>query len=78
MPLPPDPEQQNGDRADWADAAIDAFVETTQTESEDALADLLCNLRHWIDRHPRYGTWESNLYRAMNNYQEETTPYETN
>lgn len=71
--LPPDPEQENENRADWAATALDMFQMTTSTDDEDKLSDLLCDLRHWADRHPEFGTWEYNLARAMRNYEEETS-----
>lgn len=39
----------NTDRAQWAEKAIQAFMDETGTDREDALADLLCNLHHWCD-----------------------------
>lgn len=48
--LPPDPDGQNDDRADWARTALRAFMRATGTDLEDALGDLLCDLRHWADR----------------------------
>lgn len=53
---PPDPEEadgedMNGKRAEWAKAAIIAFVEATGTDLEDAVADLIADLGHFCDRH---------------------------
>jgi hypothetical protein len=39
--LPPDPENMNGDRAEWAGAALRHFQCVTGTDYEDALGDLL-------------------------------------
>jgi hypothetical protein len=39
----------NERRAEWAQCAIDAFIETTGTDPEDALSDLLCDIMHWCD-----------------------------
>ncbi len=47
--LPPDPENMNGDRAEWA-AALRAFEAVTGADYEEALGDLLCDLMHWSDR----------------------------
>ena len=48
--LPPDPDNMNADRAEWAAAALRHFQCTTGTDYEDALGDLLCDLMHWCDR----------------------------
>ncbi len=48
--LPPDPDGMNGDRAEWAKAALTAFQTVTGTDDEDALGDLLANLMHFSDR----------------------------
>lgn len=48
--LPPDPEEQNDDRAKWAETAILAFMVETGTDAGDALSDLLADLMHWCDR----------------------------
>lgn len=39
----------NGKRAGWARTAIDAFMAEIGTDEEDALCDLLCDLRHLAD-----------------------------
>ena len=70
--LPPDPEGQNADRAEWAHRAILTFEDATGTEREDALADLLCDLMHWADV---YGQdFDRELSRATDYYSEETDP----
>lgn len=43
--LPPDPEGENDNRAEWAHRAILAFESATGTDREDALCDLLADLR---------------------------------
>src|SRR5579863_5577143 len=48
--LPPDPEEMNDARSDWAAAAIDAFRDETGTDLEDAVSDLLADLMHWCGR----------------------------
>ena len=40
----------NYDRAEWAAKTLDAFMSIVRTDPEDALGDLLCDLRHWCDR----------------------------
>jgi hypothetical protein len=54
-PIPSDPEGMNDDRAKWAHDALERFCAVTgQRLPEDnleALLDLLCDLRHWCDRH---------------------------
>jgi len=68
--LPPDPEQMNDERADWAAVALDMFQATTGAEDPDALADLLADLMHWCDRHDT--AFEAELTRARHFYREET------
>jgi hypothetical protein len=70
MKLPPDPEQMNGPRATWANAAIEVFIETTGTDFEDSLGDLLCDLMHWADRYDFDLT--AALDKARGHYTEET------
>ena len=48
--LPPDPDGQNDDRASWAEEAIVAFESETGCDREDALADLLADLRQFVRR----------------------------
>jgi len=69
--LPPDPEQMNDERSDWAATALDKFRQVTGTDEGDALADLLVDLMHWCDRHPEYH-FASELARAERHYAEET------
>lgn len=49
-PLPPDPEKMNGNRVEWAAAALRHFQCTTGCDYEDSLGDLLCDLIYWSDR----------------------------
>lgn len=44
-------ENINEQRSDWAAEAIVAFAETTGSDLEDALADLIGDLHHFCDRH---------------------------
>jgi hypothetical protein len=69
--LPPDPEKMNGDRAEWAAAALRHFQCVTGTDYDDTLTDLLCDLMHWADRNT--GDFEADLSRARMHYEAETT-----
>jgi hypothetical protein len=68
--IPPDPEDQNDDRAEWAQAAIDAFVSVCRTDPEDALSDLLSDMGHWCDRNGT--TMAAEIARASSHYNDET------
>lgn len=68
--LPPDLEGMNEDRARWADTAVEAFVDNTGSEPQDALPDLLCDLMHWCDRMGL--DFNASLDRARSNYTDET------
>lgn len=70
--LPHDPDNQNGNRAAWAEAAIAAFVVATGTDPEDALADLLGDLIHWCDRNGL--DFDHELHRGRGYYADETAP----
>jgi len=48
--LPPDPDNMNDSRAQWAGAALSTFMKETGTDEEDSLGDLLADLMHWADR----------------------------
>ncbi len=71
-PLPPDPENLNDKRAAWAQCAITEFQLHTGTDTQDAVADLLCNLMHWCDRH--IADFNCELQRAKYHYEAETNP----
>jgi len=68
--LPPDPDGENDNRAQWAEDAIVAFVARTGSEKEDALADLLADLMHYCDRNDL--DFEHELGRAHMFYYAET------
>jgi hypothetical protein len=68
--LPPDPERMNGDRAEWAAAALRHFQCATGTDYEDASCDLICDLMHWCDRNGF--DFESTFRRARMHYEAET------
>jgi hypothetical protein len=75
--LPPDPEDMNDDRSEWASAAVEAFISATRTDNPDAVSDLLCDLMHFCDRNAGPGDeefegFEEALDRARQNYEEET------
>ncbi len=72
--LPPDPEDQNDDRAMWGQISITAFERHTGTDPEDALSDLLCDLMHLCDRRAGEDGWnfDSQVERAREHYTVET------
>jgi hypothetical protein len=67
---PPDPEQMNDRRSEWAEASIASFIQATGTDREDALPDLLADLMHWADRNDC--DFEAALERARMHYEAET------
>lgn len=70
--LPPDPDGQNEERAAaWAGVALAAFMEETGADEEDAICDLLADLRHWCDRNGE--RWAEVIDHAMKVYEAETT-----
>lgn len=73
-PIPPDPDGQNKDRSDWAEIALEKFMYVTRCDRYDAVADLLCDLRHWCDRNGM--SFMEEFGRAMGHYKEETTEEE--
>lgn len=66
----PDPDQQNDDRASWAEKAIEAFCVATGSDLEDAVSDLVADLGHFCDRHGFLLRNEIN--RAADHYDAET------
>jgi hypothetical protein len=68
--LPPDPEGMNDRRSAWAGQAIAAFMRATGTDLEDAVSDLIANLRHWCDRHEI--DFDAEFARAAFHYEAET------
>ena len=73
--LPPDPDNMNDDRAEWAASALRQFQCVTGTDYEDALRDLLGDLMHWCDRNDF--DFELALNRARGHYEAQTTAAET-
>jgi hypothetical protein len=71
LALPPDPDNMNDSRAQWADAALSAFMKETGADLEDSLGDLLADLMHWSDRNNF--DFEAALDRARWHYEAETT-----
>jgi hypothetical protein len=74
--MPPDPENMNDRRAEWAETSLRHFRSWTGAEYDDALGDLLCDLMHWCDRNDF--DFEAVMDRARMHYEAETTPYEIN
>src|SRR5947207_9279917 len=72
--LPPDPDEQNDDRAKWAEAALDAFMVATRCDLEDAVHDLLTDLHHYCDR--KNLNFKSEARWAERMYHQETNPGE--
>lgn len=56
----------NSDRAQWAEIALATFTETVNTDREDAIADLICDLLH-LARQDGLDP-ESQLERAKSNF----------
>lgn len=69
--LPPDPENMNDSRAEWAGLALSTFMERTGADQEDALGDLLGDLMHWADR--QNFDFDLALERARWHYEAETS-----
>jgi hypothetical protein len=62
----------NKDRASWADDGINAFVDTTGTDPEDAVSDLLCDIMHWCNMPDNESPgFEAELERAQGHYDSE-------
>jgi hypothetical protein len=72
--LPPDPDDQNDDRASWAAVALRQFQCATGADYEDALGDLLCDLMHWSDRNNF--DFELALERARGHYEAEIAAFD--
>ena len=70
MQTPPDPEDMNGFRSEWAEHALREFTILTECDRQDALCDLLCDLAHWCDRNGFQ--FSDELRRARMHYNEET------
>jgi len=68
--LPPDPEDMNDDRSQWAKAAIEVFRAQTRCDHGDAVCDLIADLGHYCDRHGL--DFPSQLRRGVMHYEEET------
>lgn len=74
--LPPDPEDMNDARAEYANRAVTAFAHATNTDvggepNETILGDLLTNLMHWCDRQGI--DFDAKLLGARVNYDAETS-----
>ena len=73
-PLPPNPDGQNGDRAEAAETALQAHrIQRPDSSSESTLSDLLTDLMHWQDRqHDDCRSFDLLLRRAVRAYRDET------
>ena len=60
----------NGDRTEWAAAALRKVQRATGCNYEDSLGDLLSDLMHWSDR--KNFDFEAALYRARGHHEAET------
>lgn len=68
--LPPDPDDMNDSRAEWAGYALAAFIDQTGAAREDAVSDLICDLMHLADRTGI--SFAADLERARCHYEAET------
>lgn len=72
--VPPDPEDMNEERAQWADEALEAFTTNTgqylAVEPADVVNDLITDIAHWCDRNKLQ--LSGILIRAIEHYGEET------
>lgn len=59
----------NRNRAEWAANALDEFQRVCDTEVEDALADLLCDLMHYANQ--THFNFDDELARAKRHFDEE-------
>lgn len=73
--LPPDPDGQNDDRAEWAGKALTLFQHITGTDREDAVCDILVDMMHYCDR--AGFDFASELRRAQQHYKAETSKEQT-
>lgn len=75
---PPDPDEQNNDRAQWAYETLREFNRQTGVDLADSVGDLLADLAHFLDRLnlELFGgeplTMASAIRRARMHYEEET------
>jgi hypothetical protein len=67
---PPDPDDMNEKRSEWAWKAIHEFQRLTGAEKVDAVSDLLADLMHWCDRSGQ--SFEAELRRGRCHYRAET------
>ena len=61
---------KNQERAKAAQKCVFVFMDTTGTDKEDVLCDLICNLRHWADWQNQ--NWDREVCRGLNHYDQET------
>jgi hypothetical protein len=79
MSLADDHARLNDQRADYARAAVKAYEDAVyagpldaMTEAANTVTDLLCDLRHYLDRHPEYGTFAAAVDQSQTHYDAET------
>lgn len=68
---PPDPEEMNDKRSEWASRAVREFMIETGVDLEDAVCDLIADLHHFCDRHGL--NFQGQLDRGLVHYEEETS-----
>lgn len=66
-----DPEEMNSKRAEWGQDMINAIMDCTGTDREDALSDGLSDLMHWA--HREGFDFAKELERAAEHFAEETS-----
>lgn len=69
--LPPDPEGENEQRSDRGVEMMAAYLAGGGADVQDALSDMLSDLMHMCDRHPKFGDFKEQYDRAATFYQEE-------
>ena len=74
MSLPPDPDDMNAQRAEWALQTLEFFKSLTRCDPEDAVNDLLSDIGHLVDRDPQWAPdgVDVEVWRAASTYEDET------
>lgn len=63
------PDTDNKQRAMVVELMLQLFTTFTGAEEDDRLADMLCDMRHWIDAQPEnQGDWDDAIDRSRNHY----------
>lgn len=68
--VPPDPDNMNERRGEWAGAALQEYQRQTGADIEDAVSDLMADLMHWCDQNNQ--EFDTELQRAHSHYTRET------